>query len=445
MDFPTTAGAADRVCSSREFTPVCSEGWVAKYTPAGALVYSTLFGGDDSEEWITAIAVDRAGRPVVAGLVSNADDFPATPGAYDTEPESTLSETFVARLTAGGGAVDWATLLGGFDWDDGWALALDAQDRPVVAGTTESWDFPTTPGAHDRLCTTSGDELDCTNQSDGFVTKLAADGSALVWSTFLGGAGYDTARGVDVDPLGDVVVTGEASDEYAFPFKDAFQDDEANTALSCGSRAWCADAYFVRFSQDGGLLAGTFVGGGSHDVGAGVAAEPDGDAWVAGVAHSRDFPASADAVQPAQAGGNCGGSFVDFPECSDGFLAEIRASAGQPQPNMGPGDDPGPPPPPTTAGESAGGGAERAHRGLALVQRRRVLAGRLFGDGCTARARLVLERRVRGRWRLVRRERTNAAGRFRVRLPARRGTYRLRAPATATCVAAYVIARSTAA
>jgi hypothetical protein len=314
------------VCDTPAYE-ACSEAWVAKYTTTGALVYSTLFGGNYSAEWATGIAVDRAGRAVIAGQATGATDFPATPGAYDTQYESTLGETFVARLSATGGAVDWATLLGGFDWDEAWGLALDGQDRPVVVGTTESWDFPTTPGAHDRLCTASGDELDCTNQSDGFVTKLTADGSALAWSTFLGGTGYDTAEAVDVDARGDVVVTGAASDEHGFPFKDAFQDDEANTAVSCGSRIWCADAYFVRLSQDGALVAGTFVGGGSHDAGSGVAAEPDGDAWVAGLAHSRDFPASADAVQPTQAGGNCGGGWYEFAECTDGFLAEIRAGA----------------------------------------------------------------------------------------------------------------------
>ena len=448
MEFPTTPSAADRVCSSDISTPQCSEGWVAKYTTAGALVYSTLFGGDDSEEWITGIAVDRAGRAVVAGHAGSASDFPATPGAYDTTPESTLSESFVARLNAAGSAVEWATLLGGFDWDDAEALALDAQDRPVVVGTTESWDFPTTPGAHDRLCTDTGGEIPCTNQSDGFVTKLAADGSALVWSTFLGGTGYDTAQAVDVDARGDVVVTGAASDEFAFPLKDAFQDDEANTSLSCGSRSWCADAYFVRLSENGALLAGTLLGGGSHDVGTGVAAEPDGDAWVAGFAHSRDFPASADAVQTMQAGGNCGASFVDFGECTDGFLAEIRASGSQPQPNSGPGTQPGSSPG-TSTGATAGdvaGDAAPSPRRLSVRRRGRVISGRLAGEACTASVRLVLERRARGAWRVARRARTSTDGRFRLRLPSRAGRYRLRAPASAACGPAYaVIRRSTAA
>ena len=269
-----------------------------------------------------------------------------------------------------------------------------------------------------------------------------------MWSTFLGGTGYDTAQAVDVDARGDVVVTGAASDEYAFPLKDAFQDDEANTSLSCGSRSWCADAYFVRLSENGALLAGTLLGGGSHDVGTGVAAEPDGDAWVAGFAHSRDFPASADAVQTTQAGGNCGASFVDFGECTDGFLAEIRASGSQPQPNTGPGTQPESSPGTSTGGTAGGvaGDAALTPRRLSVRRRGRVISGRLAGEACTASVRLVLERRARGGWRIARRARTSTDGRFRLRLPSRAGTYRLRAPASAACGPAYaVIRRSTAA
>jgi hypothetical protein len=469
MEFPTTPNAADRVCSSDTYAPRCRETWVAKYTSSGGLVYSTLFGGDDAGEFARGIAVDRAGRAVIAGLVNGASDFPATPGAYDTAPDPYFSESFAARLNDAGTAVEWATTFGGFDWDDGQALALDAQDRPVVVGTTESPDFPTTPGAHDRQCTTSDEEWACTNQSDRFVTKLASDGSALVWSTYLGGTGYDTANAVDVDARGDVVVTGQASTEHAFPLKDAFQAEDAGTDASCGSRSWCADAYFVRLSEGGALLAGTLLGGGSHDVGTAVAAEPDGDAWVAGLAHSRDFPVSADSVQPVQAGGNCGAGWYEFPECRDGFLSEIRGG-GSPAPTPTPTPTPtatptptptprdtsqplaGSPSTPSADGEPTTHAGERSNavtaRRLTARRRGRVVVGRLRGAACATNARIVLERRARGTWRLVTRARTGRDGRFRVRLPGRRGAYRLRAPARTGCGPAYsraIITRSTAA
>ena len=424
MDFPTTPGAADRVCSRDTYAPRCRETWVAKYTSAGAVVYSTLFGGDNAGEFARGIAVDRAGRAVIGGFVSGASDFPVTPGSYDTTPDPYFTESFAARFNAAGSAVEWATTFGGEDWDDAQALALDAQDRPVVVGTTESPDFPTTPGALDRQCTTSDERWACTNQSDGFLTKLAANGSALVWSTFLGGTGYDTANGVDVDSRGDVLVTGQASTEYAFPLKDAFQWEEASTELSCGVRAWCSDAYFLRLSEAGGLVAGTLLGGGSHDVGSGVAAEPDGDAWVAGLAHSRNFPVSADSVQPVQAGGNCEGGWYEFPECRDGFLTEIRsrpAPAPTPTPTPTPTRTPTPiatsTPDPTSTPESglptigatltplsptvAEESATAIDRRLTAHRRGRALAGRLRADdeACAGGARVVLERRVRGRWR----------------------------------------------
>jgi outer membrane protein assembly factor BamB len=449
--FPTTASAADRVCTEDIYSPYCREAWVAKFTSTGGLAYSTYFGGEESGEHATGIAVDRAGRAVIAGSANGASDFPTTPGAYDSTPDPYFSESWAARLSSDGSAVQWATTFGGLDFDDGHAVALDAQDRPVVVGTTQSPDFPTTPGALDRQCTTSDEQYACTNQTDGYVTKLTSDGSGLVWSTFLGGAGYDDAHGVDVGPGGEVVIAGSASSEYAFPLRDAFQPVEAGGA-SCGSRSWCADAFLVRLSEAGGLLSGTLLGGQSHDVANGVALEPDGDAWIAGRAHSRNLPASEDAVQPAQAGGNCGGSWNEFPECSDGFLSEIRESAGAP-----PDPPPPDPPPDTTSGGTAtpaqpsGAPGPRTAaptlaRRLTARRRGRLVTGHLRADGdvqaCTSRVRIVVERRSGGAWRPVARTRTRLDGRFRITLPARRGAYRLRAPAAARGGASCASARS---
>jgi hypothetical protein len=230
------------VCAPEEPNSFCGEAFVTKLSAAGGLVYSTFFGGNGANETAAGIAVDRAGRAVIAGSSQFSGDFPTTPGAYDPTPDPYFTEAWAARLSADGSAVEWATTFGGEDWDDTHGLALDPQDRPVVVGTTESREFPTTAGALDRRCNDDDYVYSCTNHPDGFVTKLAADGSALAWSTFLGGTGYDDAYGVDVTAGGDVFVTGSASSEQAFPLREAFQPTErggapgARTRSSCGWR-----------------------------------------------------------------------------------------------------------------------------------------------------------------------------------------------------------------
>ena len=439
-EFPTTAGAADRECVDDIYTPHCGEAFVTRFTPAGAVAFSTMFGGSDADEHGTGIALDRAGRIVIAGLARHATDFPATAGAYDTTPHGSASEAFAARLSADGSAVQWATTFGGDDWDDALGLALDAQDRPVIVGATNSFDFPTTPGAHDRLCEVSGGRDQCSDQGDTFVTKLAGDGSALEWSTFVGGAGDDVARAVALGTGGDVLIAGGTTAEFGFPFKDAFQSVEYN-GPGCGSWSFCGDAFVVRLGETGALEYGTFMGGDSEDYATGIAVDPQGDAWVGGLAHSQNFPVSADAVQPEPAGGNCGGAVLLFLECADGFLAEIPAGATTP---ADPPAEPDAPPvdaPPAAIVSASGPAATTttaAGRRLTVRRRGRVLTGRVRADtaGCAARVRVVLERRAGGSWRAVARARTAADGRYRLRLPGRRGTYRVRAPGGTACAPA---------
>ena len=116
--FPTTAGAADRVCTANRPSRAATRRGCVKYTSAGGRVYSTYFGGDEASEQAMGIAVDRAGRAVIAGLSNGSSDFPVTPGAYDPTPDPYFSESFAARLNGAGTAVEWATTFGGLDFDD---------------------------------------------------------------------------------------------------------------------------------------------------------------------------------------------------------------------------------------------------------------------------------------------------------------------------------------
>jgi hypothetical protein len=196
--------------------------WVGAYDPRYPLVidpgldYSTFLGGS-SGDFGNGIAVDRRGRAYVTGATSSAD-YPTTPGAFDTTFNGNLQYTnaFVTKLNASGSALAYSTFLGGTSvveasGDSGHGIAV-RYGRAYVTGDTNSPDFPTTPTAFDT--TFNGDPQD---QADAFVTKLNASGSALAYSTFLGGTNpnQDVGVGVAVDRGGRAYVSGyTASADY---------------------------------------------------------------------------------------------------------------------------------------------------------------------------------------------------------------------------------------
>jgi outer membrane protein assembly factor BamB len=327
FEFPTTAGAADRTCAPSD--GFCNDAFVAKLSTDGSkLVWSTLFGGDGSEEYAYDVSIDAKGRPVIAGTAYGfaTTDFPATPGAYDTQISSRFSEVFAARLAADGSRINWATAFGGRDWDDGLAMELDAQGDVHIAGRTESSDFPTTAGAHDRVCNAFYEEFSCTNHADGFALELSADGARLLTSTYIGGAGEDSARAIALDANGRDYLTGAtASSAETFPLVAPFQPEQRGLGEFCASRSDCSDAYVMRLSPNKAKVEySSFLGGRSHDVGEGIALA-GGDAWVAGFTHSTDLATTPDGTQPSAPGGDCGffrGS-LEFAPCSDGFLSRI--------------------------------------------------------------------------------------------------------------------------
>ena len=102
----------------------------------------------------------------------------------------------MTKLNATGSALVYSTYLGGNDNDGAQAVAVDGSGNAVIVGSTESFNFPVTPGA-----------FQATTPGNAFVTKLNATGSALVYATYLGG-GDTSAHGIAVDSSGDAFVTG---------------------------------------------------------------------------------------------------------------------------------------------------------------------------------------------------------------------------------------------
>ncbi|HEX8085503.1 MAG TPA: PQQ-binding-like beta-propeller repeat protein [Solirubrobacteraceae bacterium] len=467
FDFPTTDGAADRTCA--EPGGFCNDSFVARFGASGALEWSTLFGGDESDEYVTGLALDGAARPVIVGHTAGwgSTDFPATPGTYDPSPAPSGTEMFAARLAADGSALEWATAFGGHHPDMAEDVALDGDGDVHVAGFTRSLDFPTTDGALDRECGGGGDEWDCYGDPDGFALELSADGSTLRSSTFVGGYGWDSANALALDGAGRAYVAGSASAGLGFPLADPFQSTTPYDHDWCAARSDCADAFVVRLDASKAHAEyGTLYGGRSHDIAYGVALS-GGDAWIGGFTHSDDLPSTAE----GWAGGNCEimRDSLEFPACSDGFLARIdEAKPPAPPPGeddsgdpdtgagaagggaadatttsppagseVGPGEDAGagsgPPP--------DGGGADRtgaAQRAIVLTRTRRWLRGRVTSARplCVAGAPVVLERRRGGRWTRVAGGRASSAGRFRFRLAPRRGALRVRVGGAPLCAPA---------
>ena len=191
-DFPTTVGAFKRTGAASNSL----EAFVSKLNPTGtALVYSTFIGGTDFE-WGRSIAIDSSGNAYVTGQTKSSN-FPTTANAFDrtfnvdTCPRCGIDQydAFALKLNAAGSGLVYSTFLGGFDIDDGLGIAVDSSGSAYVSGETGSLNFPTTTGAFD----TSKN-----GAFDAFVTKLNPAGSALVYSTYLGGAAVDFAWRVAV-------------------------------------------------------------------------------------------------------------------------------------------------------------------------------------------------------------------------------------------------------
>src|SRR5262249_30731285 len=157
--------------------------FVAKLNAAGyALVYATYLGGDDAG---FDIAVDGAGNAYVTGN-TDSSDFPTTPGAFQPGPGGSFGDAFVAKLSAAGDALVYSTYLGGSDADTGDGIAVDGAGNAYITGSTDSSDFPATPGAF---------QAGLRGFSDAYVAKLSAAGDALVYATYLGGSRDDVGFG----------------------------------------------------------------------------------------------------------------------------------------------------------------------------------------------------------------------------------------------------------
>ena len=283
-DFPISGG----VQASNGGT---NDAFVLKIKSDGSgLVYSTFLGGSlvDASQ---ALAVDSTGSAYVAGFTSSSN-FP-TVNALQTALAGG-QDIFVTKLSPDGASLVFSTYLGGTGLDTIAAIALDASNNVVLAGTTKSQDFPVVNALQPTLTGTSGN-------SDAFVAKLKADGSALIFSTYFGGTGVDGATGVAVSSTGNVWVSG-GTGSADLPVVNALQPTFGGGGVTNISPG---DAFLAEFKGDGSaLLFSTFWGGSGQEQATSLSLDSSDNVFLIGITSSPDFPTHA-ALQPqlASSGG----------------------------------------------------------------------------------------------------------------------------------------------
>jgi len=261
------------------------------------LSYSTYLGGVGND-FGSGIAVDSSGNTYVTGITGSSD-FPTTAGSFQKSRVFDF-DAFVAKLNAAGSALIYSTYLGGNGNDQSFGIAIDSSGNTYLTGSTSSTDFPTTSGAFQTTCGTDGN---CNGgAADAFITKLNATGSALVYSTYLGGPGVDFGNSIAVDSSTNAYVTGFASP--SFP-------TTPGAFLTSGP-----GVYVAKLNPMGSALAySTFLGPGT---GRGLALDSSDNAYVTGVTTSTAFPV----VSPFQAA-----CVIDsFGRCQDAFVSKLNAT-----------------------------------------------------------------------------------------------------------------------
>jgi hypothetical protein len=356
-NFPTTAGALRRTANGTGL----EDAFVVKLAPSGAVEYATYLGGSSSD-WANAIAVDSAGAAYIVGS-TNSVDFPITVNGVQTRLQG-ATDCFVAKLHPGGGWLAYSTYLGGQSTDVCSGVAVDALGTAAITGSTSSRNFPvaaalkeTLGGSQDAFAarisadgsslwfstflgggsmeqgtavrftssgsiyvagaTTSTDFVTTPGAAqvalkfsyDGYLCELKADGSALLYGTYLGGSEADLITDFAIDPDGRVFVTGFTS-SIDLPLVSPLQS----------SFGGVTDGFMALLEAGGTRLEySSFLGGGGYDRASAVAALPSGGFVLAGEALSNSVPNLQNRYSPPASGHQ------------DGFVAMMLTGSPTPQ------------------------------------------------------------------------------------------------------------------
>jgi Beta-propeller repeat len=269
------------------------------------LAYSTYLGGSGQDAGLD-IAVNAHGSAFVTGVTTSLD-FPPAPAAPRLGPGGGY-DAFVVKLNAAGSALVYSTYLGGSD-DENYhggisygGIAIDDKDQAYVTGLTKSKDFPPAGALITQI----------NGYADAYVSKLNADGNALIYSRYLGGSGFDGGLGIAVDQFEQAYVTGH--DESGDLPVNGFQPIH-----SAGCSSGYKDGFIAKLNLGGDtLLYSSYFGGSSCNLGWGIAVDSAQNAYVMGETTAPDFPIKGNALDPT------------FNGVSDIFITKVNTTASGP-------------------------------------------------------------------------------------------------------------------
>jgi hypothetical protein len=303
-NFPITAGKTP---------PIPCSAFITKFDFTGSrLIFSTSIGaGTLFSANIFGLALDPADNVYIAGTTSFPGAFPTTAGAFQTVTKGG-DDAFAVKLDPSGSHMIYSTLLGGSNFDRAADVAADASGNAYIVGSTQSADFPTTPGAFQRQCKTITVPGFCDSRP-AFVTKLNPNGTQAIYSTVLGGSDGETGSGIAVDSSGNAYVAGTTTSPD-FPTTAG----SAQPVFGGGSQ----DGFVTKLSPSGSHpIYSTYLGGNGSDQAISIAVDDFQNAFVTGETGSKNFPTKK-AFQPQCA-------LVTSGACRNAFVVKLSPNLGQ--------------------------------------------------------------------------------------------------------------------
>jgi hypothetical protein len=280
------------------------DAFVCKMNPKGDSMLFFSYIGGASYEYSLNITVNQNEQPVISGITYS-KDYPVTSGAFDVTTRNCGSSTcltgFVTKFNSTGTKLIYSTFLGGDQVGSGWnidwirGMTMNAAGEVFVVGNTSASDFPVTAGAY-QTTFKGGASTSWYLQGDAFLTKIKADGSGLVFSTFIGGTGGDVAYDVILSSKEEVYVVGYTA--------------SGNFPTTAGAKLFNtyvkgpSDAFFIKFKPDGSnVLYAKMMGGSGEDIFEGLYINDRDELYVGGYSNSSDFYVTTNAFQKTNAGG----------------------------------------------------------------------------------------------------------------------------------------------
>jgi uncharacterized protein (TIGR03437 family) len=324
-DLPTTPSAYQPNFAGRTALSIgtySGDGFVAKFTPAGKLVYLTYLGGS-RDDGIAALTVDAAGNAYVTGG-TNSVDFPIV-NAFQSRfgglsgGSQFTGDAFIAKLSSDGTTLIFSTYLGGVLDDIGLGIALDAGGNIYVCGASASNNFPLKNPTQGKFAGSGGEPIRHVTDTvpewepgDGFVAMFDPTGAQLLFSTYLGGTLDDAALSIAVDSSNNVYVGGCTISSNFPTTSGAYQVGFGGTEVQ-NQFFHLGDGFVTKINPTTStVIYSTFFGGSGDDCINGIALDSSGSVYMTGTTSSMNLPVSAGAFQVSY------GGYIQLP-----FLVEM--------------------------------------------------------------------------------------------------------------------------